>query len=52
MSVEAVMQEASPTRVQHRHTGAWGTAIFSDDTALDVRDEWRDGAPRKRRRVY
>jgi Domain of unknown function (DUF4259) len=22
--------------------GAWGTAIFSDDTALDVRDEWRD----------
>jgi hypothetical protein len=22
--------------------GAWGTAIFSDDTAQDVRDEWRD----------
>jgi hypothetical protein len=22
--------------------GAWGTAIFSDDTALDVRDEWRE----------
>jgi len=22
--------------------GAWGTAIFSDDTALDIRDEWRD----------
>jgi hypothetical protein len=22
--------------------GAWGTAIFADDTALDVRDEWRD----------
>ena len=22
--------------------GAWGTAIFSDDTALDVRDEWCD----------
>ena len=21
--------------------GAWGTAIFSDDTACDVRDEWR-----------
>lgn len=22
--------------------GAWGTAIFSDDTASDVRDEFRD----------
>ncbi|HKH31574.1 MAG TPA: DUF4259 domain-containing protein [Gaiellaceae bacterium] len=22
--------------------GAWGTAIFSDDTAQDVRDEWRE----------
>ena len=22
--------------------GAWGTAIFSDDTASDVRDEWRE----------
>jgi hypothetical protein len=22
--------------------GAWGTAIFSDDTACDVRDEWRE----------
>jgi hypothetical protein len=22
--------------------GAWGTAIFSDDTACDVREEWRD----------
>jgi hypothetical protein len=22
--------------------GAWGTAIFSDDTALDVREECRD----------
>lgn len=22
--------------------GAWGTAIFSDDSASDVRDEWRD----------
>jgi hypothetical protein len=22
--------------------GAWGTAIFSDDTALDVREEWRE----------
>ena len=22
--------------------GAWGTAIFSDDTALDIRDEWRE----------
>lgn len=22
--------------------GAWGTAIFSDDTAADVRGEWRD----------
>jgi hypothetical protein len=22
--------------------GAWGTAIFSDDTACDIRDEWRD----------
>jgi Domain of unknown function (DUF4259) len=22
--------------------GAWGTAIFSDDTALDVREEWRN----------
>jgi hypothetical protein len=22
--------------------GAWGTAIFADDTASDVRDEWRD----------
>ena len=22
--------------------GAWGTAIFSDDTASDIRDEWRD----------
>jgi hypothetical protein len=22
--------------------GAWGTAIFSDDTASDVREEWRD----------
>jgi hypothetical protein len=22
--------------------GTWGTAIFSDDTACDVRDEWRD----------
>ena len=21
--------------------GAWGTAIFSDDTALDIREEWR-----------
>jgi hypothetical protein len=25
-----------------RCLGAWGTAIFSDDTASDVRDEWRD----------
>ena len=24
------------------HMGAWGTAIFSDDTAQEVRDEWRD----------
>src|SRR4051794_41899469 len=22
--------------------GAWGTAIFSDDSASDVRDEWRE----------
>jgi hypothetical protein len=22
--------------------GAWGTAIFSDDTALDIRNEWRN----------
>jgi hypothetical protein len=22
--------------------GAWGTAIFSDDTALDIREEWRE----------
>jgi hypothetical protein len=22
--------------------GAWGTAIFADDTAADVRDEWRE----------
>jgi hypothetical protein len=22
--------------------GAWGTAIFSDDTARDIRDEFRD----------
>jgi hypothetical protein len=22
--------------------GAWGTAIFSDDTACDIRDEWRN----------
>jgi hypothetical protein len=22
--------------------GAWGTGIFSDDTASDIRDEWRD----------
>jgi hypothetical protein len=22
--------------------GAWGTGIFSDDTAQDIRDEWRD----------
>ncbi len=22
--------------------GAWGTAIFSDDTASDVRDDYRD----------
>src|SRR4051812_35764379 len=22
--------------------GAWGTAIFSDDTAVDVRDDYRD----------
>jgi hypothetical protein len=22
--------------------GAWGTAIFADDTASDIRDEWRD----------
>ena len=22
--------------------GAWGTAIFSDDVALDIREEWRD----------
>lgn len=22
--------------------GAWGTAIFSDDTACDVRDDWRE----------
>ena len=25
-----------------RSLGAWGTAIFSDDTASDVRDEWRE----------
>jgi hypothetical protein len=22
--------------------GAWGTAILADDTASDIRDEWRD----------
>jgi Domain of unknown function (DUF4259) len=22
--------------------GAWGTAIFANDTAADVRDEWRE----------
>ncbi len=22
--------------------GTWGVGIFSDDTALDVRDDWRD----------
>jgi len=25
-----------------RSLGAWGTAIFSEDTASDVRDEWRE----------
>lgn len=25
-----------------RPMGAWGTAIFSDDTAADVRGEYRD----------
>lgn len=25
-----------------RHAGAWGTAVFPDGTALDVRDEWRE----------
>lgn len=22
--------------------GAWGSAIFSDDTAADLRDDWKD----------
>jgi hypothetical protein len=29
-------------RLRSTSLGAWGTAIFSDDTASDVRDEWRD----------